>query len=418
MRAVVFILVCFLTSSMMVQAQEAKADRRGKAGYEKKATFGGPTSTSAQLEEADEVTTPIFRLPFVDGLLQPYFDAKAGLDDDHGLRVGAAYNVLYQQMSDVPDGAVDEAATGIIRVFGRWELMGRGTPDTGTLVFSGDNRHRFTDIAPSDLGFQGGYLGIPGTLYSDADTVLVDFNWQQIFNNGKSGLVVGRFDPNDFFDVLGYANPWTTFSNLAVLFNTSIALPDASMGIGAGHWFSEQCYGKATLNDANGVVSDIGFFEGGSEFYKAVETGWTPAQDQVYFKKFNVMAWHADEREDAGVEESYGVTASANWTFNDTWMPFAKVGISDGTSPINNESVTLGGIYYLPERSDLLGAAANWGDPADSSLGDQFSFELFYRVQLAQNLAITPSVQLILDPALNPDEEEAWIGGIRARLTL
>jgi porin len=37
-------------------------------------------------------------------------------------------------------------------------------------------------------------------------------------------------------------------------------------------------------------------------------------------------------------------------------------------------------------------------------------------VQLAQNLAITPDVQLIIDPALNPDEDVLWIFGLRARL--
>jgi hypothetical protein len=32
--------------------------------------------------------------------------------------------------------------------------------------------------------------------------------------------------------------------------------------------------------------------------------------------------------------------------------------------------------------------------------------------------AVTPSVQLIVDPALNPDEDVVVVGGLRARLTL
>ncbi len=69
-------------------------------------------------------------------------------------------------------------------------------------------------------------------------------------------------------------------------------------------------------------------------------------------------------------------------------------------------------------NSDLLGLAVNWGDPPDSSLSSQVTGELFYRVQLAQNLAITPSLQLLKDPALNPEDDTVWIWGIRVRMTL
>jgi porin len=51
-------------------------------------------------------------------------------------------------------------------------------------------------------------------------------------------------------------------------------------------------------------------------------------------------------------------------------------------------------------------------------LDDQYTAELFYRLQLTYNLAITPDVQLIIDPALNPDENRTWVFGLRARLAL
>ncbi len=130
------------------------------------------------------------------------------------------------------------------------------------------------------------------------------------------------------------------------------------------------------------------------------------------------MGWHVDEREDAGMPDSWGLTAAANWTFDKTWMVFARAGWSDGEAPLMNGSVTLGGLYYFAHRSDLIGLASNWGDPADDSLDDQFTGELFYRFQFAHNFAITPSVQLLVDPALNPDEDQIWIFGLRARFTL
>ena len=44
----------------------------------------------------------------------------------------------------------DDAASGALRLFGRWTLLNRETKDTGTLVFKVENRHRLgTDIPPS-----------------------------------------------------------------------------------------------------------------------------------------------------------------------------------------------------------------------------------------------------------------------------
>jgi porin len=393
--------------------------KKGKSGYGDAPDIGGPASTGGLLAEDDAVKEPALRFPSIDKALSPWFEWKKGLNERYGLQMGAAYTALYQSTSDVPDGAEDEAALGIFRVFGRWTMLGRGSKNTGTLVFSADNRHRLgTDTAPSDLGFESGYLGIPGTLFSSADTVLVDLNWQQLINTGRSGIIIGRYDPNDYLDVLGYANPWTAFQNLAILFNTSIALADASAGIGAGHWFTDELYMLGTLNDANGVVTDNDVFEAGAEFYKAAEIGWTPSRDERYFKKVHLMGWHVDDRENAGIPDSRGVTVSANWTFDKTWMVFARGGWSDGDAPLMNKSVTIGGLYYFSLRSVLIGLAVNWGEPADGSLHNQYTGELFYRFQFAQNFAITPSVQLLVDPALNPNEDQIWILGLRARLTL
>jgi porin len=78
----------------------------------------------------------------------------------------------------------------------------------------------------------------------------------------------------------------------------------------------------------------------------------------------------------------------------------------------------VGFLRKFRRNSDLLGLAVNWGDPPDDDLRSQTSGELFYRVQLAQNLAITPSVQLLYNPSLNPNDEVLWVFGLRMRLTL
>jgi porin len=40
---------------------------------------------------------------------------------------------------------------------------------------------------------------------------------------------------------------------------------------------------------------------------------------------------------------------------------------------------------------------------------------VFYRIQLWKEIAITPDVQYIKNPALNPDASWMWVWGLRAR---
>jgi porin len=69
----------------------------------------------------------------------------------------------------------------------------------------------------------------------------------------------------------------------------------------------------------------------------------------------------------------------------------------------------------------VIGFGFNWGKPNPVSFAgtdDQYTTELFWRYQLTRELALTPSLQYIKDPALNPDENNLWAFGLRLRLAL
>ena len=53
---------------------------------------------------------------------------------------------------------------------------------------------------------------------------------------------------------------------------------------------------------------------------------------------------------------------------------------------------------------------------AGEGLPDQTTVELYYRIQMWEELAITPDIQYIRNPALNPDASSTWVFGLRARL--
>jgi porin len=98
-------------------------------------------------------------------------------------------------------------------------------------------------------------------------------------------------------------------------------------------------------------------------------------------------------------------------------MAFFRAGWSDGGVPLANRTGTIGVMYRFFKR-DLLGIGFNWSEPSNDDLRDQYSTEVFYRFQFAQNLALTPSLQWLVDPALNPEEDQIFVWGMRMRLTL
>ena len=392
--------------------------RGSRIGYTKSPpVFGGRNSPSGEIDEADVEIDAAFRFPSFDAAFEPWTAWKKRQNEEHGLQFSAHYSTTYQSLSD-SIGSEDQASAGVLRGTAKWTLVGRDTPNHGSLNVMLDHRHNFRDETPANLGGQAGYIGQTGMLYTDQGFSVINLNWQQAFRDGYTGLIVGRYDPNDYMNVLGYVNPWSIFSNLAINLDTTIALPDASWGIAAGSFVNEQWYVMGGINDANGLGSDnLEFFDGGSEFFTFAHIGWTPSKDERYFKSVHVMTWHVDEREDLGIDSAHGVALAANWTFDDRWMPFARLGFSKGSAPIYNESVTLGVIHKFMYRSDLVGIAANHGSPPDNSLRDQTSVEAFWRFQFSQNVAITPSLQLLIDPALNPVDDKIWVFGVRARIT-
>ncbi|MEM7192937.1 MAG: carbohydrate porin, partial [Pseudomonadota bacterium] len=335
-----------------------------------------------------------------------------------GLQVGLDYQAVYQSATDsLTDQS--QASSGSVRTFGKWQLLGRDTDNSGSLVFLLEQRHELWNaLTPAQLSNEIGYLGITGTTFSDNGASLTTLYWEQALAGGDAGFVAGRIDPTDFIDILGYANQRTTFLNLSSLVNPSIALPDPGFGLGAGAMLTNQIFVKGLVTDANGSLTDVAFFSGGDEIFTYGEVGWTPARDERFLTNIHVGAWHVDARTEAAIPESSGIVVSANVTLNDVFMPFVRAGWSDGEAPFYSTAVSGGFIYYLPRYRDLFGFSAAWNEPAAAGLQDQTTLEAFYRYQFSDNIAITADAQLLLNPALAPQEDHIAVFGLRARLDL
>jgi porin len=419
LSAIALALLAVVAGRVFAQVEDANETQR-KAGYEDRgASLGSPNTPSRMLVEEDLRTDPLFRFPEIDESMESWYDFKSQVNKQHGLRFGIDYTAWYQHLSD---SLTDEdwAATGIFRAYGEWTPFTRQDENAGRLIFKLDNRHKIgSDLTVANLGGEAGYIGQTGVLFNDIGWQVIDFNWQQGFGDGSAGIIAGRFDPMDYLAVLGYANPWTSFANLSTLLIPAIAFPDVSWGFGGGAWLDDNWYVKGAINDANGTLENYQWFRDGSEFFTWGEVGWSPSRGERYTTNIHATFWHVDEREEVGLDSAEGFTVGANWTTDDQrWMYFARAGWADGDSALLEESYTLGFMRKFRRNADLLGLAVNWGEPPQDELDAQTTGEFFYRLQLAENLAITPNIQLLKDPALNDQDDTVWVTGLRIRLTL
>jgi porin len=382
--------------------------------YQDTAQFGGPTSVGGQLAE-DATVVPQFRMQRLQDVFDPWYCFKERLNECVGLQFNIDESILYQTVTD--SLGENDAASGLVRIFGQWELLARGSGHPGFLVYKGEHRHRIgSAITPFDLGFEAGSIVPTGTFFSEFTFSVTNLYWKQYFFDRNLAVAIGRIDVTDFVDVYALMNPLTHFLNLSFSSNPSIAFPNQGLGAAAGGMLTEHMYVQGGFGDANGQPTLAGFdtFFDDAEFFSYFEAGLTTSKDRIYLDNVHVTLWHVDPREVAATPEGWGMAFTVQKYICDKWLPFFRFGYSDGDAALM-QTVFSTGIGLRRENNDVAGIGFSWGAPADGTLRDQFTSEFFYRFQLTQFLAITPDVQLIVDPALNPTVDVLAFAGIRLR---
>lgn len=346
------------------------------------------------------------------------FDASVVAQrDDHrneqiGLRFGGHYAMMARSYS-----SAGMLASGVLRGSAQWNRQFGERGSRGSFTITVDHRHEVLDNhGLADLSDRIGYIGQPSLFFNDTGTAVLDLHWRQRFNEGRSAIVAGRFDPNDYLNMLGYAHPWASFSNAAVLFDASLAVPDSSWGIAGMHFLNDEWYVLGIVNDVNGSQDDnFEFFRGGARFFALGEIGWSPARSDRCTTNWNLSVWRADPRVNEDQRTNRGILFSASWKLAERWGSYVRGGLSSGVASTYNESISFGLLHENDSGTSLLGVGYNIGKLSTRPSTYQKTGELFYRVQLTENLTITPSVQLLIDPAMRKNRSRTWLFGFRVQ---
>jgi carbohydrate-selective porin OprB len=385
-----------------------------------------PGSITAQFEEDEERKETLFRTLWVERTLEPWYDYKTKLSEEHGLNFGVSFTHLYQWASDTI-GPEDDASGFELMVDGTWTVAGRDTDSPTMIGF----QFSFLDTLGAELP-PAALFGSIGSLYPTAaafgetDPSVSQLWLQKIYEN-RFGFRIGKMFPitaYDFFPLKNFRTDFVDAMNVA-----DLVIPLPSYGFGGFVMYRPQpnSYLRFGLHDANADVekSVVDTYDG--ELFKIFEFGFDPGimerqPGRPPFGDVHISVWHQDERDDANVADGWGFVTSGSQRFG-RFLPFLRYGYSDagsdGPTPMKhsiNGGVAMDNVFG--QENDRIGVGLTWSDPSDSSLDDQGAIDAYYRIQLTEEIAISPTLQFIIDPVRNPNEDEIFVLGIRTRIEL
>ena len=374
-------------------------------------------SVEAELVRDDTVKPAVFPIDVVHSRLAPFYNLKDKINNIFGLTWGTDLSVLAQHSSFTESGE-DTAASSVFRILGTWLRIGDRDGAMGNLVWKMETRNPIGDYpTPRDMGFDTG-SALSTANFKELDYWgITDLYWKQQFRGGQYRLLVGHMDPGDWADQYPLLNAWTSFMSDAFYNNPTEAIPKRGFGMVGQIFFNSNMYIAGGVHDANGKDGKLDFesFWETREAFSWAEIGYRSQRSISARHNTHLHYWHQDAREEAGTEKSWGIVYTYSYVNDKDRIVFLRAGYSRGDAAQMRRFVGIGMSYKIFGR-DTYGIATSWGSPPEKSLRDQITSEIFYRLQVTQNITITPNFQLTYKPSLTLETKWVRIPGLRMRM--
>ncbi len=427
-RTSVILIISLITTTQVLAGdttlKNSRPDNADASEQESGLRMNNPGSIVERLEEDEKPKDYLFQFPGVSGLLKPWYEMKADLDENHGFKFGISYTALYQKADD-NFGPEDDAAGFDLDISGNWTFLGRNTGSPTMLGFNFFWRDTLaTEITPQILFTQFGSLYSTAAPYGEEDPVIGELWIQKKFKN-VFGFRAGKIFPITAYDFFPFKNFRTDFLDFNHVTNATIPLPGNGLGAFVQYRPKPSVFLRLGVHDANADVQESGFDTYDDELFTIFEVGFDtgllprvpggPPQGHVH-----VSLWHQDEREDAGIDDGWGIGVSAVQRFG-RFTPFARYGYADTEvgGPTSVKHMVNAGLVIdeiFGQANDRIGIGYTWSDPIDRRLDDQGVIDAYYRVQLTPEIQIGPTLEIIFDPVRNSDEGTVFVLGFRTRV--
>jgi len=384
------------------------------------------TSMSVQGELQADTLQPMGWLRHDTGM-GDWFAWKNRVRENTGLTFGGSWMMLWQNYSN---SLIDQhnAIGSKLTLNFSYDLFNRGQANALSLdVAVEDRRPIGTDLPPLQAGMATGSMIPTAATYGDFSLGVTQAYIRQNLADNRFQYTIGKIFAPNFLNAYPFFDDNRQFLTQAFSTSPSVAAPLRGFGAVAA-WYPTRggLYikpGVFTVHSSD-TGSTIGDFFSKDEHFYMLEVGHsslartrTPIHARAAMDANNIhlTAWYKDP-EQGGLPRARGLAFNANYMAGTNLMWFARAGWSDGWFVDRNAAV---GIGWRPTEhfNDLFGVAVGGLKPASPALRKQYTAEVFYRFHVTPNFAITPDLQVQVDPALDRSTDAIWVFSLRGRLT-
>jgi len=389
-----------------------------------------PQNQLPLIQERKAEKDAVFQLSPLQGAHDRMNEWNKDLKEKTGLEFGMNSNTLFQGLNGT---LPDEDPWGVATTFdvvGTWELINRGQPSKGRLLFQFEGRWAYGTPGPTNLGPAGlGSLGFTANIYAPYVPTFLpirNFYWQHGSKKAGWAYRVGRITVDQIFSTSRHISAALTFQPISGTGPFVIGLADSGWGA-AGAWYPSERVGVVgAVHDADSNRQD--FVTPDGNLFTSIELGVqiAPQTDKAGYSKLTV--WHTDGTSDG--QAINGSLGPPGWGFmlkleNELTADGRAIGIlrygkSFDGSALYRQLAAAHWLLYDPHfigriRNDLMGVAVNWVEPTQSGTRGETNIEVFYRFPLVPGFDTTFSYQGIINPALDLGVDFASAFSVRFR---
>lgn len=340
--------------------------------------------------------------------------AKQDLREHYGLEWALEYTSIYQATSGGFDA--HDAAEGTLGFSSIWRIVRDPNGiDSAGIGLQAETRANYTEDQFTEMTEELGTLWSPNDSTSDSYDKLNQLWWGQKAAAGKFTYLVGKIDPGAHINGNRFAGSGNTqFFSQPFATNPARSFPDNGLGgmarIAPADWF--YLHGIVSDSSADSSYSPFKTLDG--NWFGAAEAGFKPKIDGLGTGIYRFMAWQREMDHGTGT----GFSVSFDQDLGRHLGAFCRYGVNDGD--LNSvEHILAAGVSFLDpfgRRNDQAGIGASWTRPADDDLRDEFSAEVYYRLQITEGIELSASAQLIEQPSANEEHDEVGVFGLRVRV--
>jgi len=373
----------------------------------------GPSQDVDVITGEAETTPPSPLTPIDRPLYQKLQESKQALTEKYGFSWAIENTTIYQAAS----GGVDpnDALVNTLGVFATWKIFrAKNGIDFGGLGFQAESRqnpldHNFVEMTNS-----------LGTLWSPNDSSSDDYNkinqlwWGSRLFDGQFGFLVGKIDPGTRINENRFAGSGNTqFFSQPFATNPARSFPDNGIGMML-RWEPNPWYHvHYTMSDSDAISSHSPFTTINGRWLYAGEVAFKPVIKGLGQGMYRFMIYDRD----AETANEVGWSISADQNITDHYGVFLRYGGNDGNLDTISELVAAGFSLLTPfdRKNDQAGIGVSYTHPTSGNLRDEYSSEVYYRLQVTEGFELSASAQLVVDPSAST-EDTLGVFGVRARL--